>query len=252
MKKKLKTKNIILLILVIALIFSISKICLFYSDQKKNDQNNKKLVDTVIDTKIDEETKEEETKIDFEKLLSINSDTIGWIQFNDNKVNNPIVHTNDNSYYLKHSFEKEYNQSGTIFMDYRNKSFDDQNVVLFGHAMLDDTMFGSIRDVFKKDFFDKEENKYIKIYNNNELLTYQIFSYYIIEKEEYYITPSFKNDEDFNKFIKVITERSYKKFDITVSTIDNILTISTCEGTGNTTKRKVVHAKRINNIEKIN
>ena len=108
----------------------------------------------------------------------------------------------------------------------------------------------NLQDIFKNDFFDNKENNYIQIYNkDNELLTYQVFSYYIIEKEEYYITTSFKSDSDFNTFIDTITRRSYKKFDVEVTTNDNILTLSTCSGTGGTSKRKVVHAKRVENLE---
>lgn len=251
MKKiKVKKKNIILILLIIVFIFSISKIILFYVDLNKNNKNSKDLIDQVLKIEIDEETKEEVIKIDFDNLLSINSDTVGWIRFNQDKVNNPIVQTKDNSYYLKRDFNKSYNQVGAIFMDYRNKSFSDKNVVLFGHAMTDGTMFGSLSDLFKDGFFDIKENNYIQIINrNNEILTYQIFSYYIIEKEEYYITTIFNSDSDFNKFIDTITRRSYKKFDIEVSTNDNILTLSTCSGTGRTTKRKVVHAKRIQDIK---
>ncbi len=249
MKKiKFKTKNILLILFIVVFLFSTTKIVLFLLDSNKNKNDTKELIQNVISIDIEEE--KEVFKIDFEKLLSINSDTIGWIRFNQDKINNPIVHTKDNTYYLKRSFEKESNQAGTIFMDYRNESFNDRNVVLFGHSMLDDTMFGSLQDIFKNEFFDKKENNYIQIYNkDNELLTYQIFSYYIIEKEEYYITTSFKSDSDFNKFIDTITRRSYKKFDIEVSTSDNILTLSTCSGTGGTSKRKVVHAKRVENLE---
>lgn len=249
MKKiKFKTKNILLILFIVVFLFSTTKIVLFLLDSNKNKNDTKELIQNVISIDIEEE--KEVFKIDFDKLLSINSDTIGWIRFNQDKINNPIVHTKDNSYYLKRSFEKESNQAGTIFMDYRNESFNDRNVVLFGHSMLDDTMFGSLQDIFKNEFFDKKENNYIQIYNkDNELLTYQIFSYYIIEKEEYYITTSFKSDSDFNKFIDTITRRSYKKFDIEVSTSDNILTLSTCSGTGGTSKRKVVHAKRVENLE---
>ncbi len=243
-RKKFKVKNIILILFVVVYIFSTIKIVTFLFDLRNNKKEMKELIQDVINIKIEEE--KEIFKIDFEKLLSINSDTIGWIRFNQDKINNPIVHTKDNSYYLKRSFDKEINQAGTIFMDYRNTSFDDKNVILFGHSMLDDTMFGSLQDIFKDEFFDNKENNYIQIYNkDNELLTYQIFSYYIIEKEEYYITPSFKNDDDFSKFIDTITKRSYKNFDIKVSTDDNILTLSTCSGLGGTSKRKVVHAKRI-------
>lgn len=247
-KRKFKVKNILLILFIVVFLFSTTKIVLFLFDSHNNKKETKELIQDVINIEIEEE--KEVFKIDFEKLLSINNDTIGWIRFNQDKVNNPIVHTSDNSYYLKRSFEKKSNQAGAIFMDYRNTSFNDRNVVLFGHAMLDDTMFGSLQDIFKNDFFDTKENNYIQLYNkDNELLNYQIFSYYIIEKEEYYITTSFNSDSDFNKFIDTITRRSYKKFDVEVNTSDKILTLSTCSGTGGTSKRKVVHAKRVEILE---
>ncbi len=251
MKKKLKIKtdNIVLIILVLVFLFAIAKITLFVVDLNNNKQDNKKLIDEVIDKKIDKkEEKDDKKNLDFDKLLSINSDTVGWIKFNNDKINNPIVHTSDNSYYLTHSFYKKKNQAGAIFMDYRNNSFDDKNVILFGHNMSDDTMFGSLKDVFKDDFFKEKENNYIKVYNkDNELLTYQIFSYYIIEKEEYYITTTFSNDDEFSKFINTIRKRSKKNFDVNVDVNDNILTLSSCEGFGGTTKRKVIHLVRVNN-----
>ncbi len=248
-KKKLKIKNILLVLFIVLFLFSTIKITLFWRDLKSNKKETKELLEEVIDIEIDKDSNEK-VKIDFDKLLSINDDTVGWIRFNSDKVNNPIVHTSDNAYYLNRSFEKKNNQSGTIFMDYRNKSFDDKNVVLFGHSMLDKTMFGSLSDVFKKDFFNTKENNYIQIINtDNEILTYQIFSYYIIEKEEYYITTSFNSDSEFKKFIDTIKKRSYKNFKIDVTTSDKILTLSTCSGTGETSKREVIHAKRVENKE---
>ena len=241
---KLRVKRILFLLLIIAFLFSTIKVLLFLKDLNVNKNDNKKLEDEVVDTTVNNE--EKVTRIDFDKLFSINNDTVGWIKFNEDKINNPIVKTKDNSFYLNHAFDKSKNQAGTIFMDYRNLSFDDRNVVLFGHAMLDNTMFGSISDVFDKDFFEKKDNNYIEIINtNNETLTYQIFSYYVIEKEEYYITTSFNDENDFATFIDTIKKRSYKNFNIDVTTTDYILTLSTCSGVGNTTKRKVIHAKRI-------
>ena len=110
--------------------------------------------------------------------------------------------------------------------------------------MHDGSMFGSLEDVYKKDFFSNENNKYIKIIdtNNNEL-TYQIFSYYIIEKEDYYITTEFSDSNQYMEFINTIKNRRKKSFDIEVGVNDKILTLSTCYGFGNTTKRKVIHAK---------
>ena len=242
---KLKVKRILFLLLIIIFLFSTIKVLLFLKDLSVNKNDNKKLEDEIVDTTVNNE--EKITRIDFDKLFSINNETVGWIKFNEDKINNPIVKTKDNSFYLNHAFDKSKNQAGTIFMDYRNFTFDDRNVVLFGHAMLDNTMFGSISDVFDKDFFEKKDNNYIEIINtNNETLTYQIFSYYVIEKEEYYITTSFNGEHDFTAFIDTIKKRSYKNFNIDVTTTDYILTLSTCSGIGNTTKRKVIHAKRVN------
>ena len=44
--------------------------------------------------------------VDFSNLLSINSDTSGWIQVPGTNVNYPFVKTTDNSFYLNHSFDK--------------------------------------------------------------------------------------------------------------------------------------------------
>ncbi len=243
MKKKLK----IILILILLSLFSyfFSKVCIFTLDMVKNKHIQKYLIKEVINVTINKDTNEEEFKVDFPKLIEKNKDTVGWIRYNNDKINYPVVKSTDNEYYLSKSFNKTNNKNGTIFMDFRNKSFDDKNVVLFGHAMLDGSMFGSLTDVFKKDFFTQDANNYIKIYTPNKILTYQIFSYYTIEKEEYYITTDFSTDEEFQNFISVITKRSYKDFKLDVNTDDKILTLSTCHGTGNTTKRNVIHAKLI-------
>ena len=44
----------------------------------------------------------------------------GWIKVDGTDIDYPFVQTTDNSYYLNHSFTKEENKSGWIFLDYRN------------------------------------------------------------------------------------------------------------------------------------
>lgn len=245
--KKLNNKVRIFLIIILLVVFLIAsfKIISFFLDTHKNKKDNEMLIDEVI-KEIPSENNETKLVIDFVKLLEKNKDTKGWIRYNDNKINYPIVQAKDNEYYLTRSFYKKYNQAGSIFMDYRNVSFDDKNVVLYGHSMLDNSMLGSLQDLFNKDFFLKDENNIIELRDlDDNILKYQIFSYYIIEKEEYYITTSFKSDKEFLNFLKVLKERSYKKFDVDLNSNDKILTLSTCSGVEGTTRRKVVHAKRL-------
>ena len=242
--KKIKIIRIIILILAIIIFsFTTYKIVIFIKDIKVNEKKNNELIEEVKKEEVitEDEEVEEKITIDFDKLFKINKDIIGWIKHN--KIDYPILQSTNNEYYLTHTYDKKVNQTGSISMDYKNSYFNDNNVVLYGHSMLDGSMFGSLRDMLKSDYFNKEENNYIKIITmENVELTYQIFSYYIIDAEDYYITTSFKDNDEFKKFVNTIKNRSKKKFNVKVDENSKILTLSTCYGTGETNQRKVVHA----------
>lgn len=183
-------------------------------------------------------------QIDFAKLKQINEDAVGWIVFHDPYINNPLVQTNDNSYYLKNSFRKKENAAGCLFMDCRNESFDDRNVVIYGHNMLDRTMFGSLKDVFQEKFWEEPECDRIQITDTEQhIREYKIFSYYITEADNDYCTTSFPDAAAYAGFLREITARSFRKLDVTVTEDDHILTLSTCAGAAGTNKRRVLHAK---------
>lgn len=254
-------RYLLIFILSCVFIFSVTKLVLNQIDMFRNRRDSKNLVKEVIkwpsfdgfDKENNGEASEgekvinpEEVRVDFNRLKTTNPDTIGWMMFNNMAVNNPVVHTGDNEYYLYHNFYKKDSEIGTLFMDHRNKSFDDRNVVIFGHSTIDRTMFGSLSDVFKSGFFNKENADIIYFYDtNNNLLKYKIFSYYTIESEEYYITTNFKSDESFGEFLNVIKGRSIGKLNVDVNVSDKIVTLSTCAGSRGSTKRRVIHAKRI-------
>lgn len=228
-------KKILLIILTVISIFSFAKIIIYYINSYQNKKTNQELIEKSIE-KIDNKR-----KINYSKIN--NEDVVGWIIMNQNKINYPILKSNDNNFYLTRDYNKKHNQSGSIFMDYRNNDFKDKNTVIYGHSMLDGTMFGSLREMFKKGYFDTKNNNYIKIYDlNSKEITYQIFSYYIIDTENYYITTTFTTEEQYKIFIDKITKRSYKKFNIKIDTTDQILTLSTCSSNN---KRKVLHAVKL-------
>lgn len=228
-------KKILLIILTIISIFSFAKIIIYYINSYQNKKTNQELIEKSIE-KIDNKR-----KINYSKIN--NEDVVGWIIMNQNKINYPILKSNDNNFYLTRDYNKKHNQSGSIFMDYRNNDFKDKNTVIYGHSMLDGTMFGSLREMFKKGYFDTKNNNYINIYDlNSKEITYQIFSYYIIDTENYYITTTFTTEEQYKIFIDKITKRSYKKFNIKIDTTDQILTLSTCSSNN---KRKVLHAVKL-------
>lgn len=78
--------------------------------------------------------------------MAINPQIIGWISVDGTKLNNPILQADNNDYYLNHNFKNKESRAGSVFMDYRNQILDmNKNTILYGHAMKNETMFGSLK-----------------------------------------------------------------------------------------------------------
>ena len=241
-KKKVLIINIIQILLIVVLVYSAIHIAIWY----KNNESNKEIIKETLKTvKINDDTKtKQKYEVDFKELKNKNSDTIAWLKVENTNIEFPIVKANDNSYYLSHNFNKEYNKAGWIFADYKNK-FDntDKNIVIYGHNMRDGSMFGSMLNILDAQWYENEENTNITLYTENEKCIYKVFSIYKIENEDYYIKTEFKNDNEFEEFVKNLKKRSIKDFNVDISKDDNILTLSTCAN--NNKYRIVLHSVRV-------
>ena len=150
---KIKKGNLLIgfiqVISIIIIIISLYYIYLWYIDNKKTENILNEIYENANvssdNISVDNDLKIEVENIDFNKLINKNPDTIGWIKVLGTDINYPVVQTNNNDFYLTHSFDKSYNKAGWIFADYRNK-FDntDKNIVIYGHNMRDGSMFGSM------------------------------------------------------------------------------------------------------------
>ena len=186
--------------------------------------------------------------VDFKELKVKNNDTVGWINVNNTNINYPFVQTDNNNYYLTHSFNKTYNEAGWVFLDYRNETnFSDKNTIIYAHSRLDKTMFGSLSKVLKEEWYTNKDNHIIRISTETENTLWQIFSVYVIETESYYITTNFVSDNEYQTFLDTIKSRSKYNFNTELSINDSILTLSTCYSD---TEKTVVHAKLIKREKK--
>ena len=245
MKKKRILNIAIYLILFLILICSGFKLYFWYKDKKNNDETTEQLKSNVKLEKIKKDNSNNEKYIvDFKKLKSENSDVVAYIKVNNTNIEYPIVKTSNNNFYLNHSFDKSKNSRGWIFADYKNK-FDntDKNIVIYGHNMRDESMFGSLKNILNEEWYNNAENNNITFLTEKENYIYKVFSIYKIESEDYYIKTNFKNDEDYEKFLNTIKNRSIKNFDINLNINDKIITLSTCAN--NNKYRIVLHAKKL-------
>ena len=180
----------------------------------------------------------------YNKLKEQNEDVVAYIRINNTNINYAIVKGTDNEYYLTHDFNKKYNKSGWIFINYKNKlDGTDKNIVIYGHNRRDGSMFGTLKNILTEEWQSNKENYIIPFITEKEGAEFQVFSVYRIESEDYYITTNFGTDNEFQKYIDTMKSRSTKDFDVDISTKDNILTLSTCADNNN--YRVVLHAKKI-------
>ena len=245
-----KSKKIILLnflrfISIIILLVSIIYITKWLIDRNENKKLEERVLEAIIiDNKENELNADVKYEIDFKKLKQINNQVVGYLKVNGTNIEYPVVRAEDNNYYLKRNLDKKYNSGGWIFADYKNK-FDgtDKNIVIYGHNMKDNSMFGSLKNILNEEWYNNEENHLISFITEKEEQKYKVFSIYKIKNEDYYINTEFKNNYEFINFTNKLKERSIKNFNIDVLEEDSILTLSTCAN--NNKYRIVLHAKKI-------
>lgn len=169
----------------------------------------------------------------------------GWLTVKSTKINYPVVKYKDNDFYLTHSFDKSYNSAGWIFANYINR-FDgtDKNISIFGHNRRDGSMFCTLKDTIKKEWYTNPENYYITFETKDGVEIYKVFSNYQIEAESYYLTSDFTDDEEYRTFLNTIKSRSVYDYGTNVDVGDSIITLSTCAN--DNTYRVVLHAVKIN------
>lgn len=82
-------------------LFSMRGIFSYHKDAAQNAGETREMI-REVSQRMPEDNGDETAvqQIDFAKLKQINADAVGWIAFHDPYVNNPLVQTDNNSFYL--------------------------------------------------------------------------------------------------------------------------------------------------------
>jgi len=220
--------------------------------KEKNVQTNSgkqfEYVPNIINDEINIEDLEilEEYKILYEK----NKTLIGWIKIDDTYIDYPVLQTVDNEYYLNYNFNQEKDVNGCIFLDYQSDYINrDTNLIIYGHNMRSGKMFGSLSKYEDQSYYEKHsEIQFDTLYDKGIYKIMFVFHGQIYKKEDitfkYYQFYDAKTEKEFNSYMESMNELSLYNTGITASYGDQLITLSTCDGS-DITKRFVVVAKRI-------
>lgn len=195
---------------------------------------------------VDETANLPDNPIDFTALDAQNPDVCGWIRIPDTKVDYPILQAGEDkveSFYLNHDINGKYKFAGCIYIQrYNSLDFTDPNTIIYGHNMLNGTMFSDIRKYRKRAFLDAHPNIYV--YTPGHILTYEVFSAFVYDDRHILNSFDFYNTDEYNEFLSTcLNPRSHTRLvkeGVEVTTADKIITLSTC--TGVDTERYIVIA----------
>ncbi|MGN1415656.1 MAG: class B sortase [Oscillospiraceae bacterium] len=217
-------------------------------DQKKDEE----IIVTTVATTIDENgevvtippTEEEILEHNFsvmEYYKNINPDVVGFIELEGCGIAQPVVQTDDNDYYLTHTYYNGVNQAGSIFMDYRctvTEDYVSPNIVLYGHNQRDGTMFGNLKK-YKYDLDFYAENPVVTFNTEFESGQYVIFAFFVtntLEKQDsrgevfhyHDYIETLSNPGTFGWYMSQVNRRNQIISPVDVTYGDRLLVLSTC------------------------
>lgn len=181
-------------------------------------------------------------KVDFDELESINTDVYAWIYIPKTNVDYPVARSTkdgDDSFYLEHNIYRQYQFSGTIYSEVQNNpDMHDPVTVLYGHNMLNGSMFASLHNFEDKDFFDKNNTCFIL--TKDKVYTYLIYSAYTYDDRHILNSFFLKDNKVFQEYLdSTLDPHSYDanvRKNVKLNTDNRILTLSTCTNSSASTR----------------
>ncbi|MCR5595964.1 MAG: class B sortase [Lachnospiraceae bacterium] len=189
---------------------------------------------------------------EYKNVYIKNKSVIGWLTIDGTNIDYPVMQTVNNEYYLNHDFEGDEDNNGSIFMDCNcNAMFRSTNLIVYGHHMKSGKMFGNLKK-YESEEYCAEHNliKFDTIYEKGLYEVMYVFRDTIKDAEDvsfkYYQFIDAASAEEFDSNMKSMAEMSLYDTGVTATYGDELLTLSTCNGS-TSTARFVVVAKRIPN-----
>lgn len=186
--------------------------------------------------------------VDFDSLLAVNQDVAGWIWMEDTIINYPVLHGKENNdQYLYTTYDGKQNKSGSIFIDYRNRSgYVDDNTVLYGHNMKNGSMFAVLKKMTNQQFYDAHKEFYILTPEGNR--RYEIISVFQVDALSSLYNRRFETVEEKQDWLNRVLQKSAVLAPFTTNVDDTFVMLSTCVS-GNDARARIVVVGRLADVE---
>lgn len=166
----------------------------------------------------------------FDELRAINPDVMGWITIYDTMIDYPMVKpTKDNDEYMSRNPKREFESSGSIFLDVKNAAdFSDFNTIIFGHHMAERKMFGDIDLFLERAFFNSHQ--YGNLFFSGQNHGFEIVAICEVAAGDPVVYQAgVKEEAQKQEYIAYLQNKAkFWRDNSTVTTDDHIVILSTC------------------------
>lgn len=179
--------------------------------------------------------------ISWKALRKMNSEIVAWIEVPGADISYPVVQGTDDTYYLHHSFSREKDAFGTIFLgSVHKKDFQESHCFLYGHNMEGNMMFANLNRYEEKEFWEECPEFYV--YTPEKLLNYRIFSV----QQSAALSPGFQygyklGSKAYQEQLKTLSGNSLYKTEVSLDAEAPMVTLVTCNSSLDEKIRMTVH-----------
>lgn len=190
----------------------------------------------------DSEEESQEQHRDLSELFAMNDAFIGWLCIPGTDINYPVMHTPDDpERYLRRNFQGGYSESGVPFLDFRC-SLDSGNLIIYGHNMMNGTMFAGLQWYVQEDFC--KAHPIVEFQTADGCAEYRVFAVaWVKSNDDWYKAVNLGRAEDFNKAVEKITGKALSQVESSPQFGTQILSLSTCYDSANNGRLLVLAAK---------
>lgn len=175
---------------------------------------------------------------DLAALQAENSDCVGWLTIPDTTVDYPVVWTPNNpEHYLRRDFYGNSASGGTPFLDGRNEAqAKGQNLIVYGHNMLDGSMFKPVLQYLTPNFQVTHEDIYLEL--NGTQYHYQVIAALETNtRSPVYTYTDLSDTAEMEDFRAMLLEETGLD---AIPQAEGYLTLSTCNDQGGNSRVLVV------------
>ncbi len=230
---------ILFLISLVVFVFSLYQLISYWIQSSKANQYREEIIEmAVIPAKKEETVDTEEIKqtaekenapsiaIDFQAVKTSYPDIVGWLYSPDEEYHDPVVQATNNDYYLYRLPGGQWNNAGSLFLDYRHLSdLSGWKSIVFGHNMNNGTMFGNLLLYQTQDYY--RQHPYMFYFTESKTYRLDVFSaHFTTVSSSVYKEP--ESDADKELFLNEWIASSLIRSSVSVTSKDHILVLSTC------------------------